>query len=77
MAKTCVYSEFEVREGFAPEDRGPVHFRSEVREDADRVLEELSSAGFDVQLFGVKSQGDSEGGVLVLLRTLIGRAVAA
>jgi hypothetical protein len=73
MAKAAVYRRFEVREGFGPKEIGRLVFESESRGDADHEAEELWSHGANVQLFGVKSEGDAEP---VLLRALTGLKAA-
>jgi hypothetical protein len=70
-----VYRGFEVREGFDPSDVGPLVFSSEFRVDSDAVLEALSAQGVNVQLFGIRSDGEPDG-ERVLLRELVGRMAA-
>ena len=73
MGKSVVFESFEVREGFAPQDRGPLVFESSSRAGADAVLEQLSTGGTSAQLFGVRADADHD---RVLLRVLVGLKAA-
>jgi hypothetical protein len=70
MAKTTVYSAFEVRDGFGPNEVGELDLRTESRTDAEARVEDRWTHGSCVQLFGIRSH-DSGGETRVLLRSLV------
>lgn len=71
MSRSCVYGSFEVREGFGPNEVGPLELETESRFDAETRLEEMWTEGRCVQLFGIKSHDETQSGERVLLRSLV------
>ncbi len=74
MARTSVFSSYEVREGFGS-DTGEVVVETPSREEADAELEQMWALGSSVQLFGVKTE-EGHSAVRVLLRSLVGLKAA-
>jgi hypothetical protein len=75
MAKTTVFSRFEVREGFGPEV-GELDLETDSRTEADARLEREWASGKCVQLFGIKTSEGGGRGSRVLLRSLVGLRAA-
>jgi len=75
MAKTGVFSAFEVRDGFGPNEVGELDLRTESRTEADARIEERWTHGSCVQLFGIRTEGNGSE-VRVLLRSLVGLKAA-
>ena len=75
MARTSVYSAFEVRNGFGPSEVGELDLRTESRTEAEACVEERWTKGFCVQLFGITREG-SGSETRVLLRNLVGLKAA-
>lgn len=76
MARTGVYSTFEVREGFGPNEVGTLDLATESRTRAEARVEEKWADGSCVQLFGIKSDDANRMVARVLLRSLVGRKAA-